>query len=460
MMNKREIKIAYIGGGSRQWARSLMSDLVMDEDLTGEVRLYDIDFQAAIRNAKIGNQLNETDGAKTTWSYLAYDDLEETLEGVDFVIISITPGTIEYEMSVDVNVPMKYGIYQSVGDTVGPGGYFRAMRMVPIYQQFAKAIKKKCPDAWVINYTNPMTLSVRTLYEVFPEIKAFGCCHEVFGTQELLMKALNETKGLNITDRSLIDVSVSGINHFTWIDKAYYKGIDLLPIYDAYSKKHKEGIYTEEEIKDPFFNTHKVKFDLYNRYHVIAAAGDRHLVEFLPDTYMRSLHDQEKWMYKLTPVSRRVEMLREKDLEAEEIISGNKELEIEISGEEGVKQIKAILGLDPFVTNINIPNRGQISWLPKGAIVETNAQLSNHIIQPLHAFDLPKKVQNLIVPHCLNQELFIESYFNQDFSGLFELFSNEPMMKRLNHEETVELFKSMRSELKAYLPDWIVNEVL
>ena len=94
----------------------------------------------------------------------------------------------------DVHTPEKYGIYQSVGDTSGPGGIIRALRTLPMIEHIAKSIEKYCPNAWVINYTNPMTVIVRTLYKVFPAIKAFGCCHEVFGTQMFLAKIMTEKR--------------------------------------------------------------------------------------------------------------------------------------------------------------------------------------------------------------------------------------------------------------------------
>lgn len=170
------LKIAYIGGGSRGWAWGLMSDLVTADDISGDVYLYDIDLEAAKTNEIIGNKHNDLKEAKTKWSYHASKTIDEALKNADFVIISILPGTFD-EMESDVHQPEKYGIYQSVGDTSGPGGIVRAMRTIPMYIEIAEAIKKNCPDAWVINYTNPMTLCVKTLYRVFPEIKAFGCCH-------------------------------------------------------------------------------------------------------------------------------------------------------------------------------------------------------------------------------------------------------------------------------------------
>ena len=172
----KDIKIAYIGGGSRGWAWTLMNDLAKAEDMSGSVYLYDIDFEAAQHNEIIGNKI---DGG---WKYVAAKTIGEALTEADFVIISILPATFD-EMEYDVHAPEKYGVYQSVGDTTGPGGFFRALRTVPMIREIARAVKEYCPSAWVINYTNPMAICVKSLYEEFPEIKAFGCCHEVFGTQ-------------------------------------------------------------------------------------------------------------------------------------------------------------------------------------------------------------------------------------------------------------------------------------
>lgn len=118
---QKNIKIAYIGGGSKQWARVFMSDLAVSEDLSGRIALYDIDLEAAERNAAIGARINLDPAAKSHFQYTVCPRLEDALEGADFVVISILPGTFR-EMRSDVHVPEKYGIYQSVGDTAGPGG--------------------------------------------------------------------------------------------------------------------------------------------------------------------------------------------------------------------------------------------------------------------------------------------------------------------------------------------------
>ena len=169
-----DIQIAYIGGGSRGWAWTFMTDLALEDEISGTIRLYDIDRKAAQTNEVIGNHLMNRPEAKGDWKFEVKDSLKEVLTGCDFAVISILPGTFD-EMASDVHLPERLGIYQSVGDTAGPGGIIRGLRTIPMFVEIAEAIKKYAPDCWVINYTNPMSLCVKTLYHVFPQIKAFGC---------------------------------------------------------------------------------------------------------------------------------------------------------------------------------------------------------------------------------------------------------------------------------------------
>ncbi|MBO7334043.1 MAG: alpha-glucosidase/alpha-galactosidase, partial [Lachnospiraceae bacterium] len=220
----KDVNIAYIGGGSRGWAWTFMTDLALEDSLSGTIRLYDIDNEASKSNEIIGNHLSGRKEAVGKWNYTVKESLKDALTGTDFVVISILPGTFD-EMEVDVHMPERLGIYQSVGDTAGPGGMIRALRTIPMFVEIARAIKEYSPKAWVINYTNPMSLCVKTLYHVFPEIKAFGCCHEVFGTQNVLAGILSKEGYTDEpVDRKDIHVNVMGINHFTWFDYASYKG--------------------------------------------------------------------------------------------------------------------------------------------------------------------------------------------------------------------------------------------
>ena len=252
------VQIAYIGGGSRGWAWTFMTDLANEEKISGTVRLYDIDRNAAEKNEKIGNHLMNRKEVRGSWIFRTADSLGEALDGCDFVIISILPGTFD-EMEADVHLPERLGIYQSVGDTAGPGGMMRALRAIPMFADIAEAVRDHAPDAWVINYTHPMSILIKTLYEVFPEIKAFGCCHEVFGTQKILKEIYELKSERKADDWHDVHVNVVGINHFTWFTEASCQGTDLFPLYREYIREHaQEGIDDETDLnrdkpKDPVF---------------------------------------------------------------------------------------------------------------------------------------------------------------------------------------------------------------
>lgn len=455
------LKLAYIGGGSRGWAWGLMSDLAVEPDLSGTVALYDIDKEAAEKNAIIGNKMNNLEGCKSQWKYEVADSLQEVLTGADFIIISILPGTFE-EMRSDVHTPEKYGIYQSVGDTVGPGGYIRALRTIPMYVEIAEAIKKYSPKAWVINYTNPMSICTGILYKVFPEIKAFGCCHEVFGTQKVLAAMVKHECGLEEVKRQDIKVNVVGINHFTWFTKASYQGTDLFPMYDEFTKKFADG-FSENEDKDHWMNNsftcvQKVKFDLFQRYGYIAAAGDRHLAEFVDGAkYLKNPDVVKSWKFGLTTVDWRINDLKKRLERRERLVSGEETYTFKETGEDGVRQIKALLGLSDLVTNVNIPNVGQIPNLPLGTIVETNALFRQDRVEPIMAGDIPYSIYGLITPHVANQETTMTAALTENKKLAFAAFVNDPLVKGLSYDDAKALFEEMLANTSKYLPEYLTK---
>ncbi|MCY7935113.1 alpha-galacturonidase LplD [Bacillus spizizenii] len=434
-----QIKIAYIGGGSQGWARSLMSDLSIDERMSGTVALYDLDFEAAQKNEVIGN--HSGDGR---WRYEAVSTLKKALSGADIVIISILQGSLE-DMEIDVHFPERCGIYQSVGDTVGPGGIIRSLRAVPMFADIARAIRDYAPESWVINYTNPMSVCTRVLYKVFPGIKAIGCCHEVFGTQKLLAEMVTERLGVEVLRREDIRVNVLGINHFTWVTEASYRHIDLLPIFHEFSSHYGESGYEleGESWRDSVFRSaHRVAFDLFEMYGAIPAAGDRHLAEFLPGPYLKQ---PEVWKFHLTPVSFRKQDRDEKRKETEQLIAQKRGVAGKASGEEGVNIIAALLGLGELVTNVNVPNQGQVSSLPLQAIVETNALVTRNSVQPIFSGALPKGVEMLAARHVSNQEAVAEAGLTNDRGLAFQAFLNDPLVT-LDRRDAEQLFDDMLSK--------------
>lgn len=448
MAMRKNLNICYIGGGSRNWAWVLMKDLAAEKDLAGTIKLYDIDAEAAQINEKIGNDVMALHNPGQ-WTFEAVPDLKDALTGSDFVFLSILPLDFA-EMAVDVHLPEKYGIYQSVGDTAGPGGIIRALRTIPMYQEIARAIEKYAPNSWVFNYTNPMTVCTRTLYKQFPRIKAFGCCHEVFGTQKLLAHAIEDAgfapKGS--IKRDEIKTDVVGINHFTWIDKASWNEMDLFPVWDGFVKKYAEFGYDDggdnNWLNNFFTSADRVKMDLFKRFGLIAAAGDRHLAEFCPPTWYLSSPDQVKeWKFTLTPVSFRITMREDLKKKSLAYKAGTEKMELSDSGEEGILLMKALLGLGDIVSNVNLPNRGQMPGFPHDAVVETNAVFSRDSVSPVTTNGLPSALKTLTMVHVGIQEGVVEAAFERNLEKAFLTFLNDPQIHKLSVADARALFDEM-----------------
>jgi len=455
----KDVQIAYIGGGSRGWAWTFMTDLALEPDMSGTIRLYDIDKEAAEANEVIGNAVSAREDAKGKWEYRTCATLGEALTGADFAVISILPGTFD-EMEADVHLPERLGIWQSVGDTAGPGGMMRALRTIPMFVEIAEAVKEYAPEAWVINYTNPMSLCVKTLYHTFPEIKAFGCCHEVFGTQKVLKGILEEEYGLQDIRREDIHVNVLGINHFTWFDYASYMGMDLFPVYREYVDKHFEEGFHERDMNwanSCFACAHRVKFDLFRRYGLIAAAGDRHLAEFMPgDEYLNDPETVKKWKFALTTVAWRKEDLKERLAKSRRLLNGEESVELKATGEEGILLIKALCGLTRMVSNVNIPNGElQIANLPADAVVETNAVFERDAVRPLYAGKLPEDIRGLIMPHVENHGTILHAALSCDKEAVVQAFLNDPLVKgkKCGENDVRQLVDDMLRATQKYLPE-------
>lgn len=455
----KPLKVAYIGGGSRKWARILMSDLALEQRLHGEVYLYDIDYDAAMQNEIIGNRMSLLQEAKSQWMYKATNDLEEALINADFVVISIQPGGIE-AMESDLTIPSKYGINQSVGDTTGPGGFMRALRSFPLFFEYGKAIKHHCPNAWVLNFTNPMAICVKALYQAFPTIKAIGNCHEVFYTQELLAKALDEIMGIKDVTRQEIKTAVTGVNHFTWVTKASYKDIDIYPVYEAFVKRHEtEGYEAEKDqwLTSTFKSAECVKFDLFKKYNTIAAAGDRHLAEFMPQSdYLINERTRNRYKFSLTPYQYRIDNQQRLIKETQALVNQEKALVIKGSNEEGVRQMVALVGLEDLVTNVNLPNKGQFPHGFEGCVVESNALMRKDEVKPIISDRVSPSIASLFIPALNAQKAITNCFIEKNVQKGYTAFSQDPLLHRLSEVEKRTLYHEMLEanapHLTHYLP--------
>jgi alpha-galactosidase len=347
-------------------------------------------------------------------------------------------------------------MYFPVGDTIGIPGLSRGLRSAAIFAGYARLIAEHCPDAWAINYSNPLTIFTRALTFTEPGLKAFGCCHEVFGTQWMFARLAEEWYGAEIEGREEIEVNVLGINHFTWLDRATWNGQDLLARLRQWIEE--EGIirdYDEDEVRafDNYFHSpDQVKFRMFMHYRLLPCAGDRHLVEFIPG-FVQSEETLFKYGVIRTPISYRMEQKALKSNNTERILSGDDPFIIHQSDEEAVRQIKALLGLGDFMTNVNVENVGQIPNLPHHAVVETNAYFSQDSVRPLAAGSLPPGVWGLIAPHVNNQEMIVQAAITGNRDLALQAFINDPL-NTASVDETVAMFEEALDINRPFL-DWV-----
>ena len=455
------VKIAYIGGGSREWAPKLFQDLALCSDLRGEMALFDLDYESAKLNAEFGNWVQKQEGAEGDWTYTAVEDRADALKDADFVILS-TQFNPAQTFVHDLDIPQKYGIYHAVGATIGPGGMIRAMRTIPLYREFGNAIRDHCPEAWVFNYTNPLTWTTRSLYKAFPEINAIGLCHEVFHAQDMLADLVEKYLNVERPDRDSIHLNVKGVNHYTWADEAQWRGIDLLSIVDHHIQQENTlRKYTTEEMadEDPFIDNNQVTYELYRRFGILPAAGDRHLVEYGPWFLQGEMpEDLNRWGVKRTTSDYRAKHWNPADSEqttdVKAWMNGDSKFEIEASGEKAVDLMETLTLGDMMKTHVDLPNRGQISDLPEEAVVETNALITPNSIKPITAGPMPRQVRNQMQTHVNNHETIVEAAFTGDIDLAFQAFLNDPQIKTLQTETARELFAELIEVQREYLDSW------
>ena len=201
-----------------------------------------------------------------------------------------------------------------------------------------------------------------------------------------------------------------------------------------------------------FESREKVKIDLFNRFGIVAAAGDRHLAEFCPGKwYLESPARVKEMYFGLTSVAWRKDDLKNTRLvKSAKLVSGEEPVEIKCTGEEGVNQIRALLGLIDLVTNVNIPNQGQIPNLPLGAVVETNAVFRANSLEPVQAGPIPEAIYPLISRICGEQEMIAEGVAERNVQKIFRAFANDPLVT-CGLEDAKKLFKEMCENTKEYL---------
>lgn len=452
MFNKdKRTTIAYIGGGSVNYGWKLFSELAAEE-IYATVQLYDIDKQLSLANEVIGNKLREHPDCKSDIIYLAVDTPEDALKNADIVILSFTQGSME-EMVTEMHLPETYGIYQAVGEQTGPSGVIKALKTLPIYIKYTELIKKICPEAWVINLSNPMSVCLKMMYETFPEIKLFGSTNELYPVLDLLGNICEKEFGTQQVRRRDIKYNLLGISGFGWFNEATYDGNDIMPIFRQYAEKYYGTGYElkpNEYKVNPFASANKIKFDLFLRYGCIPAVSDRIAADFCPTWYLKSQKTIAGWKFSQTTVNYLKKLKLDKISRVKALMNGSEMLRVGGGTTDCALQIRALMGLGNLITNVCMINKGQVENLPIGAIVHTNALISKNSVKPVAAGKLNDEIYGLTIRHIVNQNTIIKAVKERDLDIAFNAFLNDPLMSADLNDAT-ELYKEMLSAVRTHL---------
>lgn len=444
------MKVTIIGGGSYLWSYGFCQQFIHSDTFRGAtICLMDIDVEALelvtkaveLENVNAGNFVS----IESTTSR------EEALKEANFVIVSISTGGLD-AMQYDLEIPEKYGIYHTVGDTVGPGGWSRAVRNIPVLKDISESMNTHCPDAWLINVTNPLTVLTRVAGQ--QGLKTFGFCPGV----EEHVRSLATLCDLDSDVR--VDYRVTGIDHGSFITELFADGQDLLHVLKEKGFFRSDGdlpslVETEDKMAVTA-RSHAI-FAIWKEFGYMPGINDRHMVENWPFFQLRA-GEALPYGIQRTSVKKRRD-LRETRREAlvKFIEHGGREKIDELGhGEDPIVEIiEALLGKKPLLYGSNYQNIGQIAEAPMGAVVETRCLFDGAGVHPLCS-PMPSAVQSVVLPHIYRQEASIDVVLDGNFDDLVSLVISDPLC---SHLSIVDCRKMLQEMLEAN-QKWIQNPKL
>jgi alpha-galactosidase len=369
------IRIAFVGAGSVVFTRQLLHDILSYPELSGAaIALHDIDPERLQVAAALAARAAQTLGAKP--SVTATTDRRAALAGADVVVDMIAVGG-HHATVLDFEIPAAAGLRQTIGDTLGVGGIFRALRTFPVLDALAADMAEVCPDAWLLNYTNPMAMNIQYLTAIAPRLKVAGLCHSVYWT----VRGLCDIVGVPHEE---VDVLSAGVNHQAWILRWQHRGRDLYPALDA-------AIAADPDL------ARRVRVDIYRRLGFYPTETSEHSSEYVP-WYLG--HDSEIDRLRI-PVGDYLD-ISSQNLAAytalrAAVATGRDSADHtdpadgweSDAAEYAPQVIHSLVTGTPRTIQVTTANTGLISNLPEGAAVEVPATLDRLGIHPHHVGALP-----------------------------------------------------------------------
>lgn len=423
------MKITFMGAGSTVFAKNVLGDTMMcDVFHDVEIALYDIDGERLEESFILIKAMNENvnEGRATIKKYLGVENRKEALRHADFVVNAIQVGLYDPCTIIDFEIPKKYGLRQTIGDTLGIGGIMRGLRTIKVLRDFAADMEEVCPNAWFLNYTNPMAI-VTGFMQRYTKIKTIGLCHSVQICSEHLLKDL----GLEDKLEGRYE-KIAGINHMAWLLEIYDKdGNDLYPEIRRLAKEKN----LNEKHRD------MVRYDYINKFGFYCTESSEHNAEY-NCFYIKPNRDDliEKFNIPLDEYPRRcVNQIADWAKQKEEILAGGK-VEHTRSKEYASRIMEAIVTDNPYRIGGNVINNGLISNLPKDACVEVLCLVDKKGIHPTAVGELPLQLAAMNSTNIYTQLLTIEAAVTGDKTKVYQAALMDPHTgAALSTDEVVSL---------------------
>ncbi len=437
------MKITFMGAGSTVFAKNIIGDCFCTPSLREcEVALYDIDAQRLEESYIILSALNKNinESRAVIKTYLGEENRKEALRGASFVINAIQVGGYEPCTVIDFEIPKKYGLRQTIADTLGIGGIMRGLRTIHVLEGFSRDMEEVCPDCWFLNYTNPMAI-VTGYMQRYTKIKTVGLCHSVQGCSKGLLTGLGMENKLE--GRSEL---IAGINHMAWLLEICDKdGTDLYPEIRERAKKRN----AEEKHGD------MVRYDYIDKLGYYCTESSEHNSEY-NQFYIKSKYPEliDSFNIPLDEYPRRcVEQIERWTREKDEILADGK-VSHERTEEYGSYIMEAIVTGKPYKIGGNVINCGLIDNLPAEACVEVPCLVDNYGITPCHVGRLPIQLAAMNSTNIYTQLLTIEAAVTRDKKRIYQAAMMDP---HTSAELSIADIYAMVDELieaeKEYLPE-------
>jgi alpha-galactosidase len=457
-------KIVCIGAGSAIFGLSNLATIIRSRRLRGaEVALVDIDEPGLKTMTTLAHKMNQAWDAQMTIA--STTEREEALPGADFVVVSVQVGPREELWELDWRIPLRHGVRQPYAENSGPGGFAHTARNAPLILAIAQDMERLCPEAWFLNFTNPL-IRLTWVVHRYTRIKVVGLCHQLFWAYAMAAAVLADRWGLQIpakfhvhTDADNmpdfipvamagyqhLSIKAAGLNHFSWV-------------YDIRDKETGEDLYPL--LRQRWLHHYRRDFEpltreMFRIFGLMPTPGDSHLCEYLPWVHDPITKPWEKYNLKLQSWEGNRRRRAERRAQAEAIVAGESSVdELKWAISEGVPEIVEAITFDDnyYHQQLNLPNDGLIPNLPGDSIVEVPGIISSFDIQGLSFPPLPEPIAELCRRELALSSLVVDAAVKGDRQLALQALLLDPMMNDIDRAQAI--LDEFLTTFAEYLPQF------